>query len=79
MADDKNGKANGKTLTVWLMGIVLLALLCVAAPALFPALSWMQLLFPFGAAALPVVVMIFDLRQNRAVSPGGENKQAVQE
>jgi hypothetical protein len=63
-----------KTLAVWLTGILLLMLLCVAAPAIFPGLSWMYLLFPAGVVAGPAALMIFAHRLNHGKPPHGDNE-----
>jgi hypothetical protein len=67
MTDDRRRsiKIVNKTFALWLMGILLLVLLCVAAPAIFPGLSWMYLLFPVGVAAGSIALMIFDHRLNQ--------------
>jgi hypothetical protein len=61
----------------WLKDVILLALLCVAAPSLFPALSWMYILFPFGLAAIPVVVMILEWSLKRKSPKGEQSKRPL--
>jgi FtsH-binding integral membrane protein len=64
MAEDQNGRTKilNKTFNAWLMGLLLLIVVCVAIPELFPALSWTHFVFPVAVVAGPVALMILERR-----------------
>jgi hypothetical protein len=72
--DQKEIKLADKTLSLWFMGILLLIVICVATPAIFPSLSWMYLLFPAGVVTGSIALMIFDHRMSHGKPPEGEKQ-----
>jgi hypothetical protein len=76
MTDNQNGRTKilSKTFYAWLTGILLLVVVCVAVPEIFPVLSWTHFLFPVAVVAGPVVLMILERRADQRKLPKGEKQ-----
>jgi hypothetical protein len=76
MTENQNGRTRilNKTFIAWLTGLLLLIVVCVVIPGLFPALSWTHFLFPAAVVAGPVALMILERRANQG-KPPQEDKQ----
>jgi hypothetical protein len=86
-AENQNGRTRilNKTFRAWLAGLLLLIVVCVAIPELFPALSWTHFLFPAAVVAGPAALMILERRAARGkprdkdegivVQPGAFNEK----